>query len=234
MNPPKFTFLLLTVICLPAARAANIIDTIYGIGAGSFELPGHNGPTFLTYQEGSMAINGWTVNTVNIDWVKDSVWNASDGHYSLDMNGTNLPNGTPSSPGGIQTVIPTTLGSTYRVTFDISGFVSAGNTSNPKTMDVTAGGVINSFSLSFIDPGPSVYTGALVTPLSLSWSTRTFEFTATGSSSIVSFLSTVSNGDGSAMLLDNVVIEAVPEPSSLVLLAGAALGFTMRRRRVGI
>ncbi len=225
---PHFKFpLLLTVLALPSARAANIIESIYGIGAGSFEIPGHNGPTFQTYQAGSMAISGWTVNTVNIDWVKDSVWNASHGDYSIDMNGTNLPNGTPSSPGGLQTVIPTTAGSTYRVSFDIAGFVTAGNTSNPKTMNVIADGATNSFSLTTTD----TFVAPLTLPLTVTWTTRSFDFTATGPSSIVSFVSTVSNGDGSAMLLDNVVIEAVPEPSAIFLLATGVMASATRRRR---
>jgi choice-of-anchor C domain-containing protein len=220
-------FLLVLPLCLAQVRGANIIDTIYGVGAGSFELPGHAASLFATYQAGSTAITGWTVNTVNVDWVKNTVWNASQGSYSIDMNGTNLPNGTPSSPGGLHTVIPTTTGSVYRVTFDIAGFVSAGNAINPKTMSVTAGGVTLPFSLTTTN----IYPGALTLPLVLNWQSRTFDFTATGPSSVVSFLSTVTNGDGSAMILDNVVIEAVPEPSALALLGFGALGLVLRRRR---
>ncbi|MEO5913394.1 MAG: DUF642 domain-containing protein [Luteolibacter sp.] len=216
----------LSALCLPNLHAANIIDQIYGPGAGSFEVPDPSIGTYATYQSGSTAITGWTVNTVNIDWVRDSIWNASNGHYSIDMNGTQ-PNNQPSLPGGIQTMIPTTAGSTYRVTFDIAGFVSAGNTTNPKTMNVTAGGITTSFSLTTTN----IYSGTLVTPLALNWTTVVFNFVATGASSVVSFVSTVTNGDGSAMLLDNVVIEAVPEPASSVIFGIGVAGLALRRRR---
>jgi choice-of-anchor C domain-containing protein len=226
MKPVNFFFIASAILATPSARAANIIDSIYGAGAGSFEAPVPAFTTFATYQVGSTAIAGWTVNTVNIDWVKDSVWNASNGHYSIDMNGTNLPSGTPSSPGGIQTMITTTVGSTYRVTFDISGFVSEGNATNPKVMKTVAGGIT---TVHYFTATQS-YTQPFSLPFALNWSTRSFDFVATSASSTVSFVSLVSN-DGSAMLLDNVVIEAVPEPSAVLLVAAGSMSFALRRRR---
>ena len=34
----------------PSARAANIIDSIYGVGAGSFELPGHGAAVRVRFE----------------------------------------------------------------------------------------------------------------------------------------------------------------------------------------
>lgn len=209
------------VFCAPAAPAANIIDATYGVGTGSFEIPGYIGPLFLTLNNGSNYITGWTVNYSNIDLVPDTIWNPSLGANSIDMNGT------PGGPGGIQTVIPTTIGTTYRVTFDIAAFTAPDNMTNPKTMDVTADGVTSSFSLS-----TSTFFGTpFSTPLSVNWQSRTLEFIASTTSSTISFKSTTAT-DGSAMLLDNVVVEAVPEPTvSLLMLGGAAL-MNLRRRRM--
>jgi choice-of-anchor C domain-containing protein len=220
MNLKKILVIVPAVLCSPAVFAANILDSIYGIGAGSFEIPGYTGPLYLTLANGSNYIRGWTVNTTNIDLVDYQVWTPSDGQNSIDMNGT------PGGPGGIQTVITTTIGATYRVTFDIAGFTSPDNLTNPKTMETTAAGVTTQFSLTTTDS----FSQPFSLPLAVTWHTRTFDFVATSSSSIVSFVSTVST-DGSGMLLDNVSIEAVPEPSTMAIIGLGATVFALRRRR---
>ncbi|MCB1129870.1 MAG: DUF642 domain-containing protein [Verrucomicrobiae bacterium] len=205
-----------------SARAANIIDSIYGVGAGSFELPGHGAAQYETLASGDTDISGWIVDPTTIDWVKDSVWNASDGSYSIDLNGS------PSGIGGIHTVIPTTAGTTYRVTFDIAAFNAPGSATDPKTMDVNAGGTSTSFSLA----ASHSYSVPFSLPLVVTWHSHFVEFTATGSSATIGFLSTVP-GDGSAMLLDNVSVEAVPETSGALLAAlGLLVPLMVRRRSV--
>jgi choice-of-anchor C domain-containing protein len=220
MNLKKILVIFPAILCSPAVFAANILDSIYGIGAGSFEIPGYTGPLYLTLANGSNYIRGWTVNTSNIDLVDYQVWTPSNGQNSIDMNGT------PGGPGGIETMITTTIGATYRVTFDIAGFTSPDNLTNPKTMETTAAGVTTQFSLTTTDS----FSQPFALPLAVTWHTRTFDFVATSSSSIVSFVSTVST-DGSGMLLDNVSIEAVPEPSTMAIIGLGTAGFALRRRR---
>ncbi len=221
MNLKKLLIVVPAILSAPAAHAANIIDDTYGVGVGSFEIPGYIGPLFLTLNNGSNYITGWTVNYSNIDLVPDTIWNPSLGANSIDMNGT------PGGPGGIQTVIPTTVGTTYRVTFDIAAFTAPDNMTNPKTMDVTADGTTSSFSLS-----TSTFFGTpFSTPLSVNWQSRTLEFIASTTSSTISFKSTTAT-DGSAMLLDNVVVQAVPEPTASLLMLGGAAVLNLRRRRM--
>ena len=220
MNLKKILIIVPAILCSPAVFAANILDSIYDIDVGSFEIPGYTGMPYLTLANGSTYITGWTVNTSNIDLVDNKIWTPSHGQYSIDLNGT------PGGPGGIQTIIPTTAGTTYRVTFDIAGFTSPGNMTNPKTIETTAAGVTTQFSLTTTDS----FSEPLSLPLGVTWHTRTFDFVATSSSSTVSFVSTVST-DGSAMLLDNVSIEVVPEPSTMAIIGLGTAGFALRRRR---
>ena len=213
-------------LCLcSTAFSANLIDLQYGAGAGSFELPGHSNSQYVTLPGGSAVIMGWTVGGASIDWVKTSVWVSSQGTYSLDMNGTAPIPTDPPQVGSISTNINTTVGYTYRVTFDISGYNSYGNTTNPKQMSVSAGLVLQTFSLT------SNYNGSTL-PLALTWETRSFDFVAQpGSSSTINFQSLITNNT-SGMLLDNVRVElvAVPEPTSVALGLGA-LGLAAFRRR---
>ncbi len=211
------------------AFSANIIDTTYGSGAGSFEAPGFSSPpNFITLPDGSTLMTGWTVGGTNtsIDWAKSSVWNASQGGYSIDLNGTVI-SGNPPAVGSVSTVIPTTAGSTYRVTFDISGFLGYGNTTNPKELSLTAGGITTNYSF-FATSTSESYPGS---PLVLNWATATVDFVAlAGSTSTLTFTSLITNND-SGPLLDNVSVELIPEPSAPLLLglAGTVLAF---RRRV--
>jgi choice-of-anchor C domain-containing protein len=220
-----FVFSALTLGFCSAAFSANLIDLQYGAGAGSFELPGHNNSQYVTLPGGSAVIMGWTVGGASIDWVKTSVWVSSQGTYSLDMNGTAPVPTDPPQIGSISTNINTTASYTYRVTFDISGYNSYGNTTNPKQMSVSAGLVLQTFSLT------STYNDSTL-PLALTWETRSFDFVAqAGTSSAINFQSLITNNT-SGMLLDNVRVElvAVPEASSAAL-GLCAVGLAAFRRR---
>lgn len=220
MKRKNFLFAVSTFLSTPCAFSANIIDIQYGAGAGSFELPGHTGPLFVTLETNSSDISGWTVNTTNIDWAKATAWNPSDGNYSIDLNGS------PGGPGGVQTIVPTTVGTTYRVTFDIAAFTAPGSTTNPKTFETTAAGVTTQFSLTTTDN----YSLPFDLPLTVTWSTRSFDFVANSSSSTVSFVSTVPT-ESAGILLDNVSIEAVPEPGSTAIAGIGVAVLVLRRRR---
>lgn len=228
MDPRILVFITGPLLCASAASGASVIDSIYGNGAGSFEIPDPNIAYYENYGTGSTDLTGWTVGSGSVDWVRNTVWNASHGNYSIDMNGT-VPPGDPPSVGSIFTMFSTTIGASYRVTFDIAGFLTDGNMANPKGIDVNAAGVTTHFSLTTTD----LFPPPLNLPLTVTWSTRVFEFTATQATTTLTFTSTITS-DHSGMLLDNVAVEAVqpvPEPSAAALVLFAACGYAGRRRR---
>jgi len=220
-------FVLSCALMLPnPAFCANIIDVQYGIGAGSFERVGFPASGFITLPNGDTVSEAWTVGGGSVDWAKSSVWNPSHGTYSIDLNGTTSVQ-SPSPVGSISTVIPTTAGSTYRVTFDMSGFLGYNNTANPKRLSLTAGGI--TLDYSFV--ATSTSTSYPASPLVLEWATATFDFVAlAGQTSTLTFTSLITTNE-SGPLLDNVRVEAIPEPSAPLLLGAAGLPLVLRRRR---
>lgn len=230
----KFIFVIAgSLCCAPLSHAANIIDSIYGIGAGSFEIPDPNITDYDTFTAGSTAMAGWTVGQASIDWVHQSIWTSSNGKYSLDMNGTDFTGPDAPEVGSVYTVIPTTAGSTYLISFDVSGYLNFGNSTNPKEMDVSVEAVNISSMLTEIHREQVLFTAtnnSSVTPLLLDWSTRSFTFVATEANTRISFISKVTNNT-SGMILDNVSVEIVPEPGSTALLGATGLLLLSRRSR---
>lgn len=211
--------------------AANIIDSIHQPGAGSFEVPDPGIVSYETFYPGDTDIDGWEVMEGSVDWVRSTVWNASQGAYSIDMNGTSAP-GDPPSVGSIRTMISTTIGTAYRLTFDVSGYNGFGNTTNPKQLEVSVKAVDllgDTAEISNTNHQFFATNSSSVTPLALTWETRVVTFTATQATTTVTFLSRTTNNH-SGVLLDNVSIEAVPEPAT-GLLAALAGGAALRRRR---
>jgi hypothetical protein len=123
--PGMATGLLLTAACIGSA-SANIIDDTYGAGAGSFELGGGfvaNQYNFMPLAQGSTSITGWTVGGPGggVDWLLAPYWTADTGKHSVDLQQSDLqqpnwPNNGPDN-GSIATIIPTSPGQTYRLTF---------------------------------------------------------------------------------------------------------------------
>lgn len=216
----------------PCADAASIIDSIYGTGVGSFEKDAPDVPFYSTYAAGSTDISGWTVGMGSVDWVRNTVWTPSHGNYSIDMNGT-VPPGDAPAVGSISTMFATTIGTTYRVNFDVSGYTGFGNAASPKQLEVSVKSVDLLLVASEISNTTHEFfptNNSEILPLVLDWETRTVTFVATQATTSLTFTSkTTTNHSG--ILLDNVTVEAIPEPASPILVTAAAALLALRRNR---
>jgi choice-of-anchor C domain-containing protein len=183
---------------------------------GSFEIGTAPG-SFITLTTGASDITGWTV-AGSIDYI-GTYWAASNGIRSIDMNGFN-------STGSIsQTLTGLNPGQQYKVSFDLAG--NPDSDSKIKTLAVTASAGSNSYSFDT--------TGA--THSSMGWLTKSFIFTASGSTALLTFASTtLDNGPSYGPALDNVSITETPLPPALLLFGSALAGLTVlgRRKRQGV
>jgi choice-of-anchor C domain-containing protein len=163
---------------------------------GSFEN-GTSPGGFITPVAGdNTTISDWTVASGTVDYI-GSYWVSSDGSRSIDLNGY--------TPGALSQTIATVAGHSYTVNFDLAGN-PAGNFSSPavKTLDVDAGGAPSSYSFDT--------TGH--TTSNMGWQQQTFNFTAIGTSTTLTFTSTTGGASpfyGPA--LDNVSV-AVEAPTN--------------------
>ncbi|MCX7799373.1 MAG: choice-of-anchor C family protein [Fimbriimonadales bacterium] len=189
-----------------SAQAVNLITN------GSFEQASVDpGPTFLTLSAGSTAITGWVVGGNGIDYI-GGYWNAQHGRRSVDLSAINA--------GSISQTISTVAGQQYLLSFWLAANPDLPNsTPSTKVAIVSAGNVINQ---NFSTPPRS--SGIP----NMNWGQYSLAFTALGSSTTITFASGESNAVGPA--LDNVSVEAVPEPTTLAL-AGLGLAAALRRRK---
>lgn len=192
-------------------QAANLVQN------GSFEN-GANPGLFQTLDAVSTVITGWTVSQGSIDYI-GALWQASNGSRSLDLSGGNA--------GRIQQTFNTTVGGTYRVTFDLAGNPNA----SPiiKDMRVSAGGSSADFSFNTTGKSSS----------NMGWLSKSWDFTANSTTTTLEFISLTNSFAGPA--LDNVSVIAlsppptptsIPEPSSMLgLLSLGVLGISSALKR---
>jgi choice-of-anchor C domain-containing protein len=160
-----------TAVAASMALAGSALAAIAGFTNGSFESGDyHNGGLgFEKLDAPSTAITGWTVTSGNIDWI-GTYWRAQDGAMSLDLNGT--------EPGAITQTLATTIGSTYFVSFHLSG--------NPN-----GGPVVKTLTVSATGAAPADYTfdTSAISNLAMGWTAQGYSFVATSTGSILTFAS---------------------------------------------
>ena len=170
----------------------------------------------MRLENGATNITGWTISdgSLGVDWQDAALGGAStgevhDGSFAVDLCGSNPP-GTFCS---LSTVFPTSIGGSYQLSF----FAYTGNQLNAASVSV--GSLVNQ---AFTGAGPTSGPPAIFTMY-------TYNFIATSDSSTLTFQDTSSDGFGP--VIDDVAVSAVPEPSSLALLAAGGLLMLRRRRQ---
>ena len=182
------------IILLTAAVSQSSFSEL--IRNGSFENSvAPDSQTYHTSVEGGNTsdIPWWEVTYDSVDVVGRSLWPASDGERSIDLNGL--------SPGGIKQSFATQSGRNYQVTFDI--FRNAKTGQEPKEIEVKVAGLTIQFAydLSIGDQNQ--------------WQDRGFIFTAIEDVTTLEFISLIGSPAGPP--LDNVSVRAVgddPTPSA--------------------
>ncbi|MEM9731884.1 MAG: choice-of-anchor C family protein [Pseudomonadota bacterium] len=154
------------------------------IANGSFEN-GPAGPTDSGVQvnAGDGTIPNWTVDAGSVDHIR-TTWSAEDGTGSIDLNG--------NSAGTLSQTITTIPGSTYELTFYMARNPAGDPTEN---LNVTIDGTTTPFSFS----------NGSTTTTNMGWEERSLFFTATGSSTTVTFSSPQAGSSGPA--IDDVSVQ---------------------------
>ncbi len=202
------------LLSAPICHGVNLITN------GSFETPLVPVGSFTNFPSGSLAITGWQV--VGVDsavtsgsFVQSGItFQAQDGVQYNDLAGV-----TSNSPtSGVMQTIATSAGALYELKFYVG---SALDTQNgfffPSTVDLSING---GSRVSYLNPAsPSNM---------LDWRLFTVNFTATGPSTTLTFLNgSAANNFLSA--LDNVSVEQVPEPATVMLaIVGLVVAGTLR------
>lgn len=172
---------------------------------GDFELPTE--PSETSFSVGSI-IPGWTVigvGEVNVDIISGTPYWTGNTSQFMDLTGT-------TGGAGIQSdAFSTVVGQTYQIAFDAFNWSSVwpGTYTGPAfSLQASGSSVANYNGLTDVPPGVS--------------EVLTYSFAAVSANTTLTFMET-SGFDSNASWIDNVTIEAVPEPAAPTMIFGALL-----------
>lgn len=211
MNNLKLIQWVIVALLLSNNVNANLLSN------GSFEVGSFSGDgnNVMILPDGSTAMADWSVIDGNIGWIGPlNPWpvKASEGDYFLDL--TDYPIGLS---GGVSQDIATIVGQSYELIFDLGS--STIPNAGPSSVVASAGSVS-----ALLSATPTVAN---------QWDSRSLIFSATDTTTTISFTSIGAVHAGSYIGLDNVEVNAIPEPSSIAMI-GLVSGcvFFIRRRLI--
>jgi len=177
------------------------VPVVYAQSATSLVVNGgfEEGPpvrTFLNLPAGNTSLPGWVVTGEGVDYVAEAYWISSRSARAIDLDGSARSAKTPPYvQGGIAQTFPTTVGTRYRVTFDLAG--NPNQLPRVKPLRVSAAGETADFTFDA--------TGK--TGRTMGWTPKSWAFMATSTSTTLEFRSlTVSPQTGFGAAIDNVVV----------------------------
>jgi len=196
--------MLLAGIMAQQAGASIITD---GSFEGLVEVSHANGGNGYFQEVNPGALGAWTIKAGNVAVVKNTLWQATDGSFSIGLQGV-------SASATIEQELNTVAGQTYQLSFDRSG---SPDLRYVKTLQVSVGDTLKSYNF---DPTQiSAYAD-------MKYVHETLTFKATTAHTLLSFSDMSNGGVGSAgSVLDNVKVSAVPKPSTIIAGALALLLF---------
>lgn len=164
------------------------------------------GPGYFTYNAGNAGVDDWTIANTSVDivTVPPGVYPIYSGNAALDLVGT-------PGPGSISQTVATTIGQLYDVSF--WGYSTGGGLNEEVYVSATG----SSTSMFTVTGG--------------SWNQYTYSFTASSATTTIGFASSAMNTGNGNTFLDEIEMEAVPEPMTMVVLGGAAAMAALRRRK---
>lgn len=192
--------------------------------AGSIAVA-HAGITNGSFQDGSgTTATGWTLGGSNALALTDADYIANAGGYGASPYGGRFLSfnaGDVAANNWAYQDFATTAGQEYTVSFAYGNYgASTLQTLNVSLSDDNYGTLA---SASFADS-----TGT--TDLSALWNSTSVTFVAASSTTRLTFTDAGSTTSSTDLFVDNVAVEAVPEPMTMLALAGGAVALLRRRR----